>query len=73
MLRQASVIPTGSPGSTASSGGDTWEGDESDVRRIDPRTGEVLERLDLPPGAGVSGFESDGGDQFSRGGGRSGR
>ena len=28
----------------------TWEGDESDVRRIDPRTGEVLERLEMPPG-----------------------
>jgi hypothetical protein len=27
----------------------TWEGDESDVRRIDPRTGEVLERLEMPP------------------------
>src|SRR6202050_4055134 len=36
----------------------TWEGDESDVRRIDPQTGEVLERLDMPPGEGVSGLES---------------
>ena len=26
----------------------TWEGDESDLRRIDPQTGEVLERLDMP-------------------------
>ena len=42
----------------------TWEGDESDLRRIDPRTGEVLESLEMPPGVGVSGFESDGGDQF---------
>ena len=24
----------------------TWEGDESDLRRVDPRTGEVLEQLD---------------------------
>src|SRR5579859_6467242 len=32
----------------------TWEGDESDVRRIDPQTGEVLERLEMPPGVGVS-------------------
>jgi hypothetical protein len=39
----------------------TWEGDESDVRRFDPRTGEVLERLEMPPGVGVSGLESDGG------------
>jgi hypothetical protein len=29
----------------------TWEGDESDVRRVDPRTGEVLERLDCPASA----------------------
>ena len=33
----------------------TWEGDESELRRIDPRTGEVLERLEMPPGVGVSG------------------
>jgi len=51
----------------------TWEGDESDLRRIDPRTGEVLERLEMPPGAGVSGLESDGGDQFFCGGGSSGK
>lgn len=51
----------------------TWEGDESDVRRIDPRTGEVLEKIDMPPGVGVSGLESDGGDLFFCGGGRSGK
>jgi glutamine cyclotransferase len=51
----------------------TWEGDESDVRRVDPRTGEVLERLEMPPGVGVSGLESDGGDHFFCGGGRSGK
>jgi glutamine cyclotransferase len=51
----------------------TWEGDESDVRRVDPRTGEVLERLEMPIGVGVSGLESDGADQFFCGGGRSGR
>jgi glutamine cyclotransferase len=51
----------------------TWEGDESEVRRIDPRTGEVQERLDMPPGMGVSGLESDGGDQFFCGGGSSGK
>src|SRR6266849_2190692 len=26
-----------------------WEGDESDLRRVDPLTGEVLERLEMPP------------------------
>jgi glutamine cyclotransferase len=42
----------------------TWEGDDADVRRIDPESGEVLERLEMPPGVGVSGLESDGGDRF---------
>jgi glutamine cyclotransferase len=51
----------------------TWEGDESELRRIDPQTGEVLEQLEMPPGAGVSGLESDGADRFFCGGGRSGK
>jgi glutamine cyclotransferase len=51
----------------------TWEGDESDVRRVDPKTGEVLESLEMPPEAGVSGLESDGGDRFFCGGGSSGK
>src|SRR6476659_9201301 len=45
--------------------GDLWhgtsEGDESELRHIDPRTGEVLEDMEMPPGAYVSGLESDGG------------
>jgi glutamine cyclotransferase len=51
----------------------TWEGEESDVRRIDPQTGEVLERLEMPAGTGVSGLEADGGDRFFCGGGNSGK
>lgn len=51
----------------------TWEGDESDVRRIDPRTGEVLEMLEMPTGVMVSGLESDGSDRFFCGGGSSGK
>jgi glutamine cyclotransferase len=51
----------------------TWEGAESDLRRIDPLTGEVLEQLDMPAGAGVSGLEGDGRDQFFCGGGTSGK
>jgi glutamine cyclotransferase len=51
----------------------TWENDASELRRIDPRTGEVLEQLEMPPGVGVSGLESDGGDQFFCGGGNSGK
>jgi glutamine cyclotransferase len=51
----------------------TWEGDAADLRRIDPGTGKVLEKLDMPPGVGVSGLESDGGDQFFCGGERTGK
>ncbi|REG51628.1 putative pyrroloquinoline-quinone binding quinoprotein [Paraburkholderia sp. BL6669N2] len=51
----------------------TWEGDESELRRIDPRTGEVQERLEMPSGVSVSGLESDGGDRFFCGGGSSGK
>ena len=50
----------------------TWEGDESDIRRIDPHSGAVLERLEMPHGTGVSGMESDGADLFYCGGGSSG-
>ncbi len=51
----------------------TLEGDESDLRRIDPQTGEVLEQFDMPPGAGVTGLECDGRDRFFCGGGTSGK
>jgi glutamine cyclotransferase len=51
----------------------TWEGDESELRRVDSRTGEVLETLAMPAGIGVSGLESDGRDRFFCGGGKSGR
>ena len=51
----------------------TWEGEVSDLRRIDPKTGEVLERLDMPSGTAVSGLESDGADRFFCGGGNSGK
>lgn len=51
----------------------TWEGEQSDIRRIDPASGEVLERLDMPVGHVVSGLESDGRDRFFCGGGPSGK
>jgi glutamine cyclotransferase len=51
----------------------TWEGDDSDIRRIDPQSGEVLERLEMPRGSGVSGLESDGANLFYAGGGPSGK
>jgi glutamine cyclotransferase len=50
-----------------------WEGDESELRRVDPQSGEVLESLVMPAGMGVSGLESDKGDLFFCGGGRSGK
>ena len=50
-----------------------WDGDESELRRIEPSTGEVLATLAMPPGTGVSGLEADGGDRLYCGGGRSGK
>ena len=51
----------------------TWQDDASDLRRIDPDTGEVLARLDMPHGMGVSGLESDGAELFYCGGGKAGK
>ncbi|WP_306714201.1 Vgb family protein [Burkholderia dolosa] len=51
----------------------TWEADVSELRRVDPDTGRVLEQIDMPPGVGVSGLESDGRDAFYCGGGNSGK
>jgi glutamine cyclotransferase len=57
--------------------GELWHGTseagESEVRRIDPATGDVLERLEMPEGTMVSGLESDGGNQFFCGGGGTGK
>lgn len=51
----------------------TWDDDGSDVRRIDAKTSEILEKLDMPPDTGVSGLELDGGERFFCGGGRTGK
>jgi glutamine cyclotransferase len=51
----------------------TWEGDDSDLRRIDPQTGEVHELLEMPHGMALSGLEYDGAGQFFCGGGKSGK
>jgi glutamine cyclotransferase len=57
--------------------GELWHGtledNVSDLRRVDPGTGEVLEKLEMPAGVTVSGLESDGGDRFFCGGGPSGK
>lgn len=51
----------------------TWENDASELRRLEPDTGAVLESVDMPAGVGVSGLESDGADRFFCGGGNSGK
>ena len=51
----------------------TWERDESELRRIDPQSGAVLESVAMPAGANVSGLESDGADRFFCGGGNVGK
>jgi len=50
----------------------TWEDGTSDLRRLDPETGEVLETIDMPPETAVSGLESNGEDRFFCGGSSSG-
>lgn len=51
----------------------TWEAGESELRRIEPQSGAVLQRLQMPQGTGVSGLESDGAGLFYCGGGESGK
>ncbi|MBY4730033.1 DUF5074 domain-containing protein [Cupriavidus pauculus] len=51
----------------------TWEGDQSELRRIDPQSGKLLESIEMPPGVGVSGLEADGAERFYCGGGDSGK
>jgi outer membrane protein assembly factor BamB len=51
----------------------TWEGEESDLRRVSPETGEVLEVLAMPDGKVVTGLESDGRDLLYCGGATSGK
>lgn len=51
----------------------TWEADASELRRVDPDSGSVLTRLEMPAGTGISGLESDGAGLFYCGGGQSGK
>jgi glutamine cyclotransferase len=51
----------------------TLEAEKSELRRVDPQTGEVLERLEMPAGVTVSGLESDGAGVFYCGGTTSGK
>jgi glutamine cyclotransferase len=51
----------------------TWEHDQSELRRVDPEGGQVLERLAMPEGTFISGLESNGADLFFCGGAKSGK
>jgi len=57
--------------------GELWHGtledEQSELRRINPKTGEVLERLEMPAGVTVSGLEADGAGVFYCGGASSGK
>jgi glutamine cyclotransferase len=59
------------------SAGELWhatqENDRSEIRRVDRKTSEVLEQLELPAGILVSGLEGDGEERFFCGGGKSGK
>ncbi|WP_413043798.1 DUF5074 domain-containing protein [Pseudomonas sp. YJ42] len=50
-----------------------WEEGQSELRRIDPATGDVLDAVEMPEGVGVSGLEYDGTGRFFCGGGPSGK
>ena len=56
-------LPTASSpasrGSTASLWHGTWEGDASELRHVNPDTGRVVERIELPADARCSGVEAD--------------
>ena len=51
----------------------TWEDDESELRQLDPDSGNVLQRLKMPVGVHVSGLESDGAGLFYCGGANTGK
>jgi streptogramin lyase len=57
--------------------GELWYGavedDAAELRRVDPKTGEVQAALTMPKGTTISGLESDGKDLLYVGGGRSGK
>ena len=51
----------------------TQENERSELRRVDRKTSQVLEQLELPAGVLVSGLEADGEGRFFCGGGKSGK
>ena len=59
------------------SNGELWHGtlenEQSELRRVHPETGDVLERIEMPAGVTVSGLEADGAGVFYCGGASSGK
>jgi glutamine cyclotransferase len=57
--------------------GELWHGameeGQGELRRVDPKTGNVLECVELPAGITVSGLEADGAGLFYCGGGETGK
>ena len=51
----------------------TLEDGQSDIRRVNPQSGEVVERLEVPAGVAISGLETDGTGVFYCGGSSSGK
>jgi glutamine cyclotransferase len=51
----------------------TWEGEQSELHQVDTATGQLVQRVEMPAGIGVSGLESDGQERFFCGGGNSGK
>jgi glutamine cyclotransferase len=51
----------------------TLENDQSEIRHVDTASGKVLETVEMPAGALISGMESNGKDEFYCGGAKSGK
>jgi glutamine cyclotransferase len=51
----------------------TLEEERSEIRRVEPETGKVLERMEMPAGMKISGMETDGAGVFYCGGTTSGK
>lgn len=51
----------------------TLEEEKSDIRRVNPENGKILERFEVPSGVLISGMETDGAGTFYCGGAKSGK
>ena len=75
VLRSIPAPGNGKDSGMAWAEGSLWVGQYRDrkIHQIDPQSGAVLERLEMPPGIVVGWLESDGADLFYAGGGGSGK